>query len=146
MQIEFMKEAVKTAKKSGKDIPVGAVIVKDGKIIAKTCNTREKDQNTINHAEMIAIQKANKKLKNWRLTGCEMYVTLEPCPMCASAILQARIEKLYFGAFDLMNGAFGSKSDMRNIMGYNNIEVKGGILEDECSSLLKNYFEGLRNA
>lgn len=145
MQIEFMKEALKTAKKSGKDIPVGAVIVKDGKIIAKAYNTREKNKNAINHAEMLAIQTANKKLKNWRLEGCEMYVTLEPCPMCASAILQARINKVYFGASDLMNGAFGSKSDMRNIMGYN-IEVKGGILEDECSLLLKNYFEGLRNA
>ncbi len=146
MKLEFMQEAIKIARKSGKDIPIGAIIVKDGKVIAKASNSREKEQQTVNHAEILTIQMANKKLKNWRLTGCEMYVTLEPCPMCASAILQARIDKLYFGASDLMNGAFGSKSDMRQIMGYNNIEVKGGILEEECSLLLKNYFEGIRNA
>lgn len=143
MNIDFMKKAIKIANNSGNDIPIAAVIVKDGKIIAKAVNQREKKQNTINHAEMIAIQKANKKLKNWRLNDCEMYVTLEPCPMCASAILQARISKLYFGAPDLLNGAFGSKSDMRKIMGYD-ISVKGGILEEECKNLLQNYFERLR--
>ncbi len=145
MKLEFMKEAIAIAKTSDKDIPIGAIIVKDGKIIAKAVNRREKNQNTVHHAEILAIEKANKKLKNWRLNGCEMYVTLEPCPMCASAILQARIDKLYFGTPDLLNGAFGSKSDMRIIMGYD-IEVKGGILEQECSSILNNYFEGLRNA
>lgn len=145
MNHKFMLEAIKMAKKSGSDIPIGAVIVKDGKIIAKSVNQRERKQSTIGHAEIIAIKKANEKLKNWRLNGCEMYVTLEPCPMCASAILQARIDRLYFGAYDLMNGAFGSKSDMRLTMGYD-IDVKGGIMEDECSSLLKNYFEVIRNA
>ncbi|MBQ8887275.1 MAG: nucleoside deaminase [Candidatus Gastranaerophilales bacterium] len=138
-----MKKAIKIAKTSGNDIPIGAVIVKDGKIIAKAVNQREKKQNTVNHAEIIAIQKANKKLKNWRLNDCEMYVTLEPCPMCASAILQARISKLYFGAYDMLNGAMGSKSDMRKIMNYD-IEVKGGIMEDECAKLLHDYFERLR--
>ena len=141
--IEYMKKAIKIAKTSGNDIPIGAVIVKDGKIIAKAVNQREKKQNTVNHAEIIAIQKANKKLKNWRLNDCEMYVTLEPCPMCASAILQARISKLYFGAYDMLNGAMGSKSDMRKIMNYD-IEVKGGIMEDECAKLLHDYFERLR--
>ena len=141
--IEYMKKAIKIAKTSGNDIPIGAVIVKDGKIIAKAVNQREKKQNTVNHAEIIAIQKANKKLKNWRLNDCEMYVTLEPCPMCASAILQARISKLYFGAYDMLNGAMGSKSDMLKIMNYD-IEVKGGIMEDECAKLLHDYFERLR--
>ena len=141
--IEFMQEAIELAKTSDRDIPIGAVIVKDGKIIAKAVNEREKEQNAVNHAEIIAIQKANKELNNWRLNDCEMYVTLEPCPMCASAILQARISKLYFGAYDMLNGAMGSKSDMRKIMNLD-IEVKGGIMEDECTKLLHDYFERLR--
>lgn len=143
MKYEFMQKAVKLAEKSGSDIPIAAVIVKDNKIISMAVNERERKQNTILHAEIGAIQKANKKLKNWRLNDCEMYVTLEPCPMCASAILQARISKVYFGAYDLLNGAFGSKSDMRKIMGYD-ITVKGGIMEEECVKLLKDYFEGMR--
>ncbi len=145
MKIEFMQKALDIAKTSGKDIPIGAVIVKDDKIIAKSVNEREKNKNVICHAEIIALQNACKKLKNWRLNDCEIYVTLEPCPMCASAILQARINKIYFGAYDILNGAFGSKSDMRKIMDYN-AEVKGGIMEEECSKLLKDYFERLRNA
>ncbi len=143
MNPDFMKKALELAKTSGVDIPVAAVIVKDGKIIAKGINQREKKQNTINHAEITAIQNANKKLGNWRLNDCEMYVTLEPCPMCASAILQARISKLYFGAYDLLTGSFGSKCDMRKIMAFN-IYVKGGIMEEECIKILKNYFEGIR--
>ena len=143
MKLEFMEEAIKMAKKSGKDIPVGAVIVKNGEIIAKAVNQREKRQNAIYHAEMLAIRRACRKLKNWRLTDCEMYVTLEPCPMCASAILQARIGKIYYGAYDFLNGAMGSKSDMRKIMNYD-AEVKGGIMEDDCTKLLHNYFERLR--
>ena len=143
MKLEYMKKAIKIAKTSGKDIPVGAIIVKDGEIIAKAVNQREKRQNTLYHAEMLAIRKACRKLKNWRLNDCEMYVTLEPCPMCASAILQARINKIYFGAYDFLNGAFGSKSDMREIMNYS-AEVKGGIMEDDCAKLLKDYFEGMR--
>ena len=138
-----MQEAIKIAQTSGIDIPIGAVIVKDGKIIARAVNEREKEQNAVNHAEIIAIQRANKELNNWRLNGCEMYVTLEPCPMCASAILQARISKLYFGSYDMLNGAMGSKTDMCKIMNLN-IDVKGGIMEDECSKLLHNYFERLR--
>ena len=143
MKLEFMEEAIKMAKKSGKDIPIGAVIVKDGEIIAKAVNQREKRQNAIYHAEMLAIRRACRKLKNWRLTGCEIYVTLEPCPMCASAILQARIEKIYYGAYDFLNGAMGSKSDMRKTMNYE-AKVKGGIMEDKCAKLLHDYFERLR--
>ena len=143
MKLELMKEAIKKAKKSGKDIPIGAIIVKDGEIITKAVNQREKKQNTIYHAEIVAIKRACRKLKNWRLNDCEMYVTLEPCPMCASAILQARISKVYFGAYDLLNGAFGSKCDMRKIMNYS-AEIKGGIMEEECAKLLKDYFERMR--
>ncbi len=143
MKLEFMEEAIKTAKKSGKDIPVGAVIVKNGEIISKAVNQREKRQNAIYHAEILAIRRACRKLKNWRLNDCEIYVTLEPCPMCASAILQARIGKIYYGAHDFLNGAMGSKSDMRKIMGYD-AKVKGGIMEDACAKLLHDYFERLR--
>ncbi len=143
MKHEFMLEAIKMAKKSGKDIPIGAVIVKDGKIISKAVNEREKRQNTIYHAEMLAIRRACKKLGNWRLNDCEMYVTIEPCPMCASAILQARLKSVYFGGFDMLNGAFGSKSNMSEIMGYP-INIKGGIMEKECSEIITNYFEKLR--
>ena len=146
MKFEFMQKAINFAKncENGRDIPVGAVIVKDNEIISYAVNEREKCQNTINHAEMIAIQKANKKLKNWRLTDCEMYVTLEPCPMCASAIVQARLKSVYFGAYDMLNGAFCSKTDMCKIMDYH-IDVKGGIMEDECTKILKDYFKILRN-
>ena len=143
MNPEFMVKAVEISKTSGIDIPVGAVIVKDDEIISFAVNERERGQDATKHAEMIAIQRACEVLKKWRLNDCEMYVTLEPCPMCASAILQARINKVYFGAYDLCNGAFGSKSDMRKIMGIN-IEVLGGILESECSLILKNYFKELR--
>lgn len=138
-----MNKAIELAKTSQNDIPIGAVIVKDGKIIASAVNEREKNQRTGAHAEMLAIEKANKKLKNWRLNDCDIYVTLEPCPMCASAIIQARIKNVYFGAYDFMNGAFGSKSDMKEIM-QSDINIKGGILEDECSEMLKKYFGDLR--
>lgn len=144
MKLEYMEKAIEKAKQSGKDIPIAAVIVKDGKIISKAVNEREKRQNAVYHAEILAIKRACQKLNNWRLNDCEMYVTLEPCPMCASAILQARLKAVYYGSSDLLNGAFGSKSDMRKIMGYNNIEVKGGILEKECSELITNYFEKIR--
>lgn len=143
MKPEYMQKALNLAKKSGKDIPIGAIIVKDDKIISKAVNEREKRQNALYHAEMLAIKRACRKLGNWRLTDCEIYVTLEPCPMCASAILQSRISKIYFGAYDLLNGAFGSKSDMREIMSYN-AYVKGGIMEEECTKIIKDYFERLR--
>lgn len=143
MKLEFMQEAIKMAKKSGQDIPIGAVIVKDGKIIAKAVNEKEKRQNVIYHAEMLAIRRASKKLNNWRLNDCEMYVTLEPCSMCASAILQARIKKLYFGTYNVLNGAFNDRFDMRQVMHYD-MDVKGGIMEEECTKIIKNYFESLR--
>lgn len=143
MKPEFMQRTIELAKKSGNDIPVGAIIVKDGKIIAEACNEREKNHDVSAHAEIIAIRKAGEKLNNWRLNNCEMYVTLEPCPMCAGAILQSRISKLYFGAYDAINGAFGSKFDIRKFLD-SSITVEGGFMEDENTKLLKDYFKELR--
>lgn len=143
MNIDFLKKALKLAKTSGIDVPVAAVIVKDGEIISEGVNNRELNNKITGHAEIIAIERAEKKLDNWRLDGCEIYVTLEPCPMCASAVLQSRIKKIYFGAYDYVNGAFGSKVDMRTVMNIS-ADVKGGICEDECTLLLKNYFERVR--
>lgn len=143
LNADFLIKALELAKNSGSDVPVGAVIVRDGQIIAEGVNKREAQNRVIAHAEIVAIEIANKKSDNWRLDDCEIYVTLEPCPMCASAILQSRIKKIYFGAYDYVNGAFGSKSDMRKIMNID-AEVFGGIHEDKCSSLLKNYFERIR--
>ena len=143
MKIEYMQLAIEEAKKSGIDVPIGAIIVKDNTIIAAASNSREKAQQTANHAEMSAILQANKVLKNWRLSGCDLYVTLEPCPMCAAAIVQSRITNVYFGAYDLLNGAFGSKCDMNAIMN-GKTNIMGGIMEQECSQLLKEYFGRLR--
>ena len=143
MKPEFMMRAIEIAKNSGNDIPVGAVIVKNGQIIAEAVNEREKTNDATAHAEITAIRRAGQKIDNWRLNNCEMYVTLEPCPMCASAIIQARIQNLYFGAFDIVNGAFGSNTDMKKIM-KSSINVKGGIMEEENTQILKNYFKELR--
>ena len=143
MKIEYMHLAIEEAKKSGIDVPIGAIIVKDNKIIAAASNSREKAQQTANHAEMSAILQANKVLKNWRLSGCDLYVTLEPCPMCAATIVQSRITNVYFGAYDLLNGAFGSKCDMNAIMN-GKTNIIGGIMEKECSLLIKEYFGRLR--
>lgn len=142
MNINFMKIAIEEAKKSGTDVPVGAVIVKNGEIIAASHNEKEQKQNSVLHAEMVAIKSASKKLGNWRLEGCEIYVTLEPCPMCAWAIIQARISKVYFGSFDTLYGALGSRIDLRDLC--NNVEVKGGILEHECNEILKEFFGKIR--
>ena len=143
MKLELMQRAIELAKMSGNDIPVGALILKDGKVIAEACNEREKNNDTSAHAEIVAIRKAGKKLNNWRLNNCEMYVTLEPCPMCAAAIIQSRISRLYFGAYDIVNGAFGSKFDIRHFFD-SSLLVEGGFMEDENTKLLKDYFKDLR--
>ncbi len=140
---KFMAIAIEEAKKSEGDIPVGAVIVKNGKIIAKAHNTREKDNDITSHAEIIAIRQAEKLLNNWRLDDCEMYVTLEPCPMCGWAILQSRIKSVYFGSYDKNYGSFSSKIDLRQISS-SKPKIYGGIKEEECDSLLKNFFQTLR--
>ena len=141
--MDYMSEAIFEAQKSDGDIPVGAVIVKNGEIIASACNTREKDNDITSHAEIIAIRKAEKVLKNWRLEGCELYVTLEPCPMCGWAIIQSRLDAVYFGSFDTNYGSLGSKIDLRNIVN-SKLKVFGGIKEDECDNIIKSFFDKLR--
>lgn len=139
----MMECAIAIALKSGADIPVGAVILKDGKIIASACNQKEVQKDVTSHAEIIAIRKAEQVLDNWRLDECEMYVTLEPCPMCAWAIIQSRIKTVYFGSFDTSYGALGSKIDLRKLLN-SQLKVYGGIMEDECNNLLENYFKKIR--
>lgn len=145
---KFMKEALKEAKKAyeKEEVPVGAVIVKDGKIIAKAHNLKELKNDTTKHAEMLAIQKASKKLNSWRLIDCEMYVTLEPCTMCVGAIINSRIKKLYFGTSDEKTGACGSVLNLPEDYKFNHIvQVEKYILKDECEKILKDFFKELRN-
>ena len=147
MKEKFMKEALKEAKKAyDKDeIPVGAVIVKDNKIIARAHNLKEGKNNAICHAEILAIQKACKKLGSWRLLDCEMYVTLEPCSMCAGALINSRIKKIYIGTDDGKTGACGSVLNLLEDYKFNHkIEVEKYILKEECESLLKDFFKFLR--
>lgn len=139
----FMQQAINIAKTSQNDLPIGAVIVKDNEVIAKACNQKEKTNQVSAHAEMLVIAEACKKLNNWRLNNCELYVTLEPCPMCAWAIVQSRIKKVYFGSFDNLYGAFGSKIDVRTIHN-SKLEVYGGIMEEQCNKILKEYLEEMR--
>lgn len=144
---KYMKEALKEAKKAYNklEIPVGAVIVKDGKIIARGHNIKEEKKDTTKHAEIIAIQKASKKLNNWRLNDCEMYVTLEPCSMCAGAIIQSRIKKVYIGAMDEKTGACGSVLNLLKDYKFNHIvEEETRILKDDCEKVLKDFFINLR--
>lgn len=143
----FMKEALKQAKKAYNklEVPVGAIIVKNGKIIARAYNQKESKFDTTKHAEILAIQKASKKLNSWRLIDCDMYVTLEPCPMCAGAIIQSRIKNVYYGTKDEKSGAVGSVLNLFEDYKFNHKpEFKYGILENECSNLLKNFFKDLR--
>ena len=144
---KYMLLAIKEAKKAEEidEVPIGCVIVKDDRVIARGHNVRETSKKAIGHAEIIAINKANKKLGAWRLDECDIYVTLEPCLMCAGAIIQARIKNVYFGASDLKGGAFGSSINIleaKNINHHPNI-VKGVLLE-ECSSIISNYFKKKR--
>lgn len=142
MHDKYMKAALKEAQKAyDKDeVPIGAVIVKDGKIIARAHNLRESKQQAEAHAEMLAIQKACKKTGFWRLEDCEMYVTLEPCPMCAGAILQSRIKKVVYGAKDPKGGCIESCMKMYDTKGFNHYpETESGLLQEECSMILKNF-------
>jgi tRNA(adenine34) deaminase len=138
-----LNEAYKAYEKE--EVPIGAVIVKDNVIIAKAHNLRERRQDATAHAEILAIQKACKKLQAWRLNGCDLYVTLEPCAMCAGAIIQSRIRKLIIGTTDPKAGAGGSVVDLFNVEKFNHkVEVVHGICQEECSQILKSFFEGLR--
>ncbi len=147
-QEKFMKSALKEAQKAFGlgEVPIGAVIVLNGKVIAKGYNKRNATKNAVNHAEIIAINKACKKLGDWRLENAEMYVTLEPCPMCAGAIANSRIKKVYFGAYERKSGAVLSNFRILFSHGLNHVaEVEGGLLEGECSALIKNFFKNKRN-
>ena len=147
MEEKFMLLALDLAKKAQKkdEVPIGAVIVKDGKVIAKAFNLIERKQSATSHAEIIAINKACKKLKSWRLLDCEMYVTLEPCPMCAGAIANARIRKVYFGAYEPKSGSAESKFKILTESGLNHsVEYQGGVMQEQCAQILKDYFKGKR--
>ncbi len=144
---KFMNLAIKQAQKAQKldEVPIGAVIVKDGKVIARAHNLMEKTQLATAHAEILAINKACKKLKSWRLDGAELFVTIEPCPMCAGAIANARIKTVYFGAYEKKSGSAQSKFNILTDSGLNHtVAFVGGIKEKECSGIIKNYFKSKR--
>ncbi len=139
----FMQDAIEVALQTKNEIPVGAVIVKNNEIIAFAHNRKEELHDATAHAEILALRMAQEGLRRWRLDDCDMYVTLEPCPMCASAIIQSRIKNLYFGSYDHQYGALGSALDLRGVH-KSKMKVYGGILEDDCDSIIKGFFEELR--
>ena len=144
---ERMEEAIRQAKKAAalKEVPIGCVIVHDGKIIARGYNRRTVDKNVLAHAEIIAMRKACRIIGDWRLEDCTMYVTLEPCPMCAGAIVQARIPKVVIGCMNPKAGCAGSVLDMLHEDGFNHqVETEVGLCGDECSQMLKDFFKALR--
>jgi tRNA(adenine34) deaminase len=143
MEEKFMNEALKEARKAYEklEIPVGAVIVKNGKIISKAHNLKETKQTATAHAEILAIQKANKKLNNWRLIDCDMYVTLEPCSMCMGAIVSSRIKNIYIGTLDQKKE---EKIDIQKYKEEYDVNIKYGICGAECESILKEFFKDLR--
>ncbi len=144
----YMKQALKEAQKAKEkgEVPIGCVIVKDDKIIARAHNLREIKMQSTAHSEVLAINKACKKLNNWRLLGADLYVTMEPCPMCAGAILNSRINKLYFGTYDKKSGAIVSNLHMfDNEFCNHTSSYEGGILEQECRNIVKNFFKELRD-
>ena len=147
MDEKFMKMAIKEAYKGWEidEVPVGAVIVKDGKVIAKAHNLKEKKNCANYHAEMVAIEKACKKVGDWRLIGCDIYVTLEPCAMCTGALINARIDSVYFGAYDEKAGCCGTLYSLMQDGKFNHkAQVQGGILKEECGKILSDYFKGKR--
>lgn len=143
----FMKLAIEEAKKAFAlgEVPIGAVITKGDEVISTAYNRRETGKNALFHAETEAIFKACEKLGGWRLWECSLYVTLEPCPMCAGAIVNARIPKVYFGAYDKKNGACGSALQLFGMENNFRPEFTGGILEEECKELIKSFFRSIRN-
>ena len=143
----FMTEGIRQAKKAAAidEVPIGCVIVCDGKIVARGYNRRNIDRNTLAHAELQAIRKASKKLGDWRLEGCTMYVTLEPCQMCAGALVQSRIDKVVIGAMNPKAGCAGSVLNLLQIAGFNHqVEIEKGVCGEECAALLSDFFAGLR--
>lgn len=144
---KYMKQAIHQAKKAYAldEVPIGCVIVYEGKVIARGYNRRNTDKNTLSHAEIIAIRKASKKLGDWRLEGCTMYITLEPCPMCAGAIVQARVTEVVVGSMNPKAGCAGSVLNLLEVDGFNHkVKITRGVLEEECSAMLSDFFKELR--
>ncbi|MFA9378562.1 MAG: tRNA adenosine(34) deaminase TadA [Lachnotalea sp.] len=144
---KYMKEALKQAQKAYQldEVPIGCVITYQDKIIARGYNRRNTDKNTLAHAEINAINKASKKMGDWRLEGCTLYVTLEPCQMCSGAIVQARIDKVVIGSMNAKAGCAGSIINLLQMKEFNHqVEIESGILENECSEILKKFFKNLR--
>lgn len=144
-KFKFMKEALKRAEKglAQGEVPVGAVVVCDGKIIGSGYNRRTRTQMASSHAEMYAIDRACRRLKSWRLNDCDLYVTLEPCPMCMGAALNARIRKIYFGAYEQKGRSLTAELAASNLLNHT-LEVEGGVLEEECSEVLSGFFRSMR--
>lgn len=144
---EFMKEALLLAREAFDDgeVPVGAVVVRKGEVVGRGRNRREKGKNALYHAEIEAIDNACKALGGWRLWECELYVTLEPCPMCAGAIVNARIPQVYFGAYDIKNGCCGSVANVLELQNGYHPAYEGGIMEEECAAIMSDFFKKLRN-
>ncbi|MCR5468962.1 MAG: tRNA adenosine(34) deaminase TadA [Lachnospiraceae bacterium] len=146
---KYMREAIRQAKKAAKlmEVPIGCVIVRDGKIIARGYNRRNTDKSSISHAEITAIKKASKKCGDWRLEDCTLYVTLEPCQMCAGAIVQARMKRVVIGAMNPKAGCAGSVINILQMQQFNHqVEMEKGVLEEECSNMLSTFFKELRDA
>ncbi|MBQ9766579.1 MAG: tRNA adenosine(34) deaminase TadA [Lachnospiraceae bacterium] len=143
----FMREAIRQAKKAAAlgEVPIGCVLVRDGEIVARGYNRRNTDKTTLAHAEVAVIKKASRKFRDWRLEDCTLYVTLEPCPMCAGAIVQARIPRVVAGCMNPKAGCAGSVLNILRTPGFNHmVEFKNGVLEEDCSKLLSNFFKELR--
>lgn len=143
---KYMREALALADCAAEigEAPIGCVIVRDGKIVGRGYNRREADKRALAHAEIIAIEEACKTLGGWRLVGCEMYVTLEPCPMCAGAIINARVPKVCFGAYDPKAGSCGSVVNLFDLPYNHKPELVGGVLKEECAAKLTDFFKKLR--
>lgn len=144
---KYMREALRQAKKAEAlgEVPIGCVIVSDGKIVARGYNRRNTDKNTLSHAELNAIRKASKKLGDWRLEGCTLYVTLEPCQMCAGAIVQARVDRVVIGSMNPKAGCAGSVLNLLQVERFNHqVEIITGVMEEECSCMLSDFFRELR--
>ena len=143
---QYMQEALKLARLAGEqgEVPVGAVVVKNGRIIGEGYNLRERDKNALAHAEVVAIHRACEALGGWRLSGCDLYVTLEPCPMCAGAVINSRVRRVFFGARDDRAGSCGSLVNLFELPYNHHPEYEGGVLAEECGALLKEFFGRLR--
>lgn len=142
----FMREALEEARKAYAlgEVPVGAVVVQDGKLISRGCNRRETDKNSLGHAEIVAVDGACRFLHSWRLSGCTLYVTLEPCPMCAGALINSRIDRIVFGARDPKAGALRSVVELFSLPFNHHPQISEGVLREECSQILKDFFQSLR--